>query len=260
MPESLGMSLVKTPSCREPGGASRQPSPAALPLRVSSQFPEMPSTVPRSPSSLPSSLHLLYGSRGPGLPVATPVPNLSPCLPCQGSSCRAEVSRGTLAVRHRARRRARPQRKAPLIHLRAEKTISQALFSWIPPPAADIQPRARETESERGRAGAGAKRRTPCQLGSAPRSLLMLCLEVTFRCNEPRVSQRNRLELARCSATYRRHRLPVPGLAGAELPRSRPFAFLLPFFFFFPFLKLLLFLGNVGHLLKLHSLPIAPSC
>lgn len=78
--------------------------------------------------------------------------------------------------------------------------------------------------------------RTPCQLGSAPRSLLMLCLEVTFRCNEPRVSQRNRLELTRCSATYRRHRLSVPGLAGAELRRmvgcSLPFAFLLPFFFF----------------------------
>lgn len=102
--------------------------------------------------------------------------------------------------------------------------------------------------------------RTPCQLGSVPRSLLMLCLEVTFRCSEPWVSQRNRLELARCSATYRRHRLPVPGLAGAELQRavgcSLPCAFLLPFFFFFcGLIYLLFFLGNIGHLLKLHSLP-----
>lgn len=63
----------------------------------------------------------------------------------------------------------------------------------------------------------------------------MLCLEVTFRCNEPRVSQRNRLELARCSATYRRHRLPVPGLAGAELQHGRllPPLRLSPAFFFF---------------------------
>lgn len=88
--------------------------------------------------------------------------------------------------------------------------------------------------------------RTPCQLGSVPRSLLMLCLEVTFRCNEPWVSQRNRLELARCSATYRRHRLPVPGLAGAELQRavgcSLPCAFLLLFFFFSSFFSLGLFI------------------
>lgn len=76
--------------------------------------------------------------------------------------------------------------------------------------------------------------RTPCQLGSAPRSLLMLCLEVTFRCNEPRVSQRNRLELARCSATYRQHRLPVPGLAersrGARSAAPSPAPFSCLFF------------------------------
>lgn len=196
----------------------------------------MLSTVPRSPSSSsfqpPLAVREQRPRSAPGDTGAKPLP--IPPVPGQQLQGRGVLGRrGTPSVRHWARRRARPQRKAPLIHLRAEKTISQALFSWIPPPAADIQPRARETESERGRAGAGAKRRTPCQLGSAPRSLLMLCLEVTFRCNEPRVSQRNRLELARCSATYRRHRLPVPGLAGAELPRSRPFAFLLPFFFFF---------------------------
>lgn len=195
----------------------------------------MLSTVPRSPSSSsfqpPLAVREQRPRSAPGDTGAKPLP--IPPVPGQQLQGRGVLGRrGTPSVRHWARRRARPQRKAPLIHLRAEKTISQALFSWIPPPAADIQPRARETESERGRAGAGAKRRTPCQLGSAPRSLLMLCLEVTFRCNEPRVSQRNRLELARCSATYRRHRLPVPGLAGAELPRSRPFAFLLPFFFF----------------------------
>lgn len=77
--------------------------------------------------------------------------------------------------------------------------------------------------------------RTPCQLGSAPRSLLMLCLEVTFRCNEPRVSQRNRLELARCSATYRRHRLLVPGLAGLScVSRSAAPSLRLSLGFFFP--------------------------
>lgn len=98
--------------------------------------------------------------------------------------------------------------------------------------------------------------RTPCQLGSAPRSLLMLCLEVTFRCNEPRVSQRNRLELARCSATYRQHRLPVPGLAerscGARSAAPSPAPFSCLFFVGF-----LIISCNVGHFLKLHSLPVA---
>lgn len=183
--------------------------------------------------SLPASARW-YRSRGPALSVVRPMLILSPFLLHWGRG--VPGCHGIPPACHWARQRAHPQRKAPLIHLRAEETISQALFSWIPPPAADIQTRARETESERGRRERVPSGRTPCQLGSAPRSLLMLCLEVTFRCNEPWVSQRNRLELARCSATYRRHRLPVPGLAGAE-PRSAvgcslPFAFLLPFFVF----------------------------
>lgn len=83
MPESLGTSLVKTPSCREAEGVRSDSSPAALPLRLSSQFSEMLSTV-RAPG--PSTC--CREQR----PMVTPVPNLSPSLLCQGSSCRTEVS------------------------------------------------------------------------------------------------------------------------------------------------------------------------
>lgn len=96
--------------------------------------------------------------------MVRPVPNLSPSLFPPGQRLQGRGApgyHGIPPVRHWACLHTPPQRKAPLIHLRAEETISQALFSWIPPPAADIQTRARETESERGRAGAGAKRPHP---------------------------------------------------------------------------------------------------
>lgn len=74
------MSLVKSPSCREPRAAVPQLLPGALPLQLSSQLPEMLSTVLRAP--LPSSL--VSGSRGPVVPMVTRVPSLSPSLLCQG--------------------------------------------------------------------------------------------------------------------------------------------------------------------------------
>lgn len=65
--------------------------------------------------------------------------------------------------------------------------------------------------------------RTPCQLGSAPRSLLMLCLEVTFRCNEPWVSQRNRLELAAPHTARHRLRPRAARSGAAAAPSPSPF-------------------------------------
>lgn len=169
---------------------------------------------------------------------------------------------GIPPVRCWARRRAPPQRKAPLIHLRAEETISQALFSWIPPPAADIQTRARETESERGRAGAGAKRPHP----------LSAWVSATFVIN---ALSRGHIQMQRAPGqpeeqirahSLLRHIPTAPALRPwAGRSRAAAHGWLLPplrlspaFFFFFKLLLLLL--GNVGHLLKLHSLPVAPSC
>lgn len=228
---SLGRAPVKTHSCGEPRGHKLTDPPGFSPALQNTKH-----TLSRSLGSSSFQPPLAgAGAESPGHPRmvrAMPTPNLSPSLLRRGRG--VPGCHGIPPARHWARRHAPPQRKAPLIHLRVEETISQALFSWIPPPAADIQTRARETESERGRAGAGAKRPHP----------LSAWVSATFVIN---ALSRGHIQMQRApgqpeeqirARSLLRHiptaPAPRPRAGRAELRRavgcSLPCAFLLPVF------------------------------